>query len=66
MDHYHTWKNFNIGRHVSIIPLFLLVSQNFFPDQMVNWCQQSNGGQAQLLQVLSKHCILAETNLLES
>lgn len=23
---------------------------NFFPDQMVNWCQQSNGGQAQLLQ----------------
>ncbi|XP_029339314.1 growth factor receptor-bound protein 10 isoform X4 [Mus caroli] len=23
---------------------------NFFPDQMVNWCQQANGGQAQLLQ----------------
>lgn len=23
---------------------------NFFPDQMVTWCQQSNGGQAQLLQ----------------
>ncbi|XP_036848862.1 growth factor receptor-bound protein 10 isoform X3 [Manis javanica] len=23
---------------------------NFFPEQMVTWCQQSNGGQAQLLQ----------------
>uniref|UniRef100_A0A8C2VTK4 Growth factor receptor bound protein 10 n=2 Tax=Chinchilla lanigera TaxID=34839 RepID=A0A8C2VTK4_CHILA len=23
---------------------------NFFPDQMVTWCQQSNGGQTQLLQ----------------
>ncbi|OBS63680.1 hypothetical protein A6R68_07781, partial [Neotoma lepida] len=23
---------------------------NFFPDQMVTWCQQSNGSQAQLLQ----------------
>lgn len=51
----HTWRIFNTGRSAICDQLVLSpLSQNFFPDQMVTWCQQPNGSQAQLLQVLSK------------
>ncbi|OWK06710.1 GRB10 [Cervus elaphus hippelaphus] len=33
---------------------------NFFPEQMVTWCQQSNGSHTQLLQVLGRKRLLLE------
>lgn len=45
---------YNIGKCAICNMLVFPPSQNFFPDQMVTWCQPPNGNQAQLLQVLRK------------
>lgn len=41
----------------------LLHSQNFFPEQMVAWCQESNGSipQSQLLQVRNARKCICDT-----
>lgn len=47
----------------SYLSSFIFLSQNFFPEQMVAWCQETNGSipQSQLLQVRKKLTWICDT-----
>ncbi len=47
----------------SYLSFFIFLSQNFFPEQMVAWCQETNGSipQSQLLQVRKRRKWISDT-----